>query len=85
MMLTSAEKAYCLALLALRHKEFRQAAELFDHAAPGFVNNQEFNLLWESTRLLVAVKDELRAREGGHEERIQIEEVFTYGQEDELR
>lgn len=85
MMLTSAEKAYCLALLALRHKEFRKAAEYFDQAAPGFVNNQEFNLLSESTRLLVAVKDELGARHGGIEERIQIEEVFSYGQEDELR
>ena len=85
MMLTSAEKAYCLALLALKHKEFRKAVDLFDEAAPGFANNQEFNLLWETTRLLVAVKDELVTREGGIEERIQIEEVYSYGQEDELR
>jgi|WetSurMetagenome_2_1015567.scaffolds.fasta_scaffold1547202_2 hypothetical protein len=85
MMLTSAEKAYCLALLALKHKEFRKAVDLFEEAAPGFENNQEFNLLWETTRLLVAVRDELKTREGGIEERIQIEEVYSYGQEDELR
>jgi hypothetical protein len=85
MMLTSAEKDYCLALLALKHKEFRKAVDHFEKAAPDFVNNQEFNLLFESTRLLVAVKDELKARQGGLEERIQIEEVYSYGQEDELR
>jgi hypothetical protein len=84
-MLSPSEKAYCLALQALKHKEFRSAADYFSKAASGFVNNQEFNLLWETTRLLVAVKEELNARQGGIEERLEIEEVFSYGKENELR
>ena len=44
-MLNASEKAYCLALQALSHKKYRQAADHFDKAAPFFKGNQEFALM----------------------------------------
>lgn len=82
-MLSPAEKAYCLALQALKQKNYRDAADYFSKAAPEFTNNQEFVLLWETTRLLVAVKEELKTAENG--DKLEIEEVFSYGKKDELR
>lgn len=58
-MLSSAEKAYCLALTALKEKDYRAAIVQFDRAAEEFGTDKEFTLLRESTRLLVAVKEEL--------------------------
>lgn len=81
-MLSPAEKAYCLALKALKDKEYRRAADFFDRASGQFRENPDFVLLWETTRLLLAVKEELKANE--HSDGIEIEEVY-YGQEDELR
>jgi hypothetical protein len=84
-MLNAAEKAYCLALEALKRKEYRRAADYFDQAEGFFAANEEFSLLRETTRLLVAVKEELGSPESGEsDERIEIEEV-EYGQENELR
>ena len=81
-MLSPAEKAYCLALKALKDKEYGHAADWFERASGKFAGNPDFVLLWETTRLLLAVKEELKANK--HSDRIEIEEVY-YGQEDELR
>ena len=62
-MLNQSEKAYCQALLALRNKDYRAAVEFFDRAAPYFTENKEFNLLRETNRLLVAVKERLATAE----------------------
>lgn len=58
-MLSSSEKAYCLALTALKEKDYANAVVHFDRAADEFGTDKEFTLLRESTRLLVAVKEEL--------------------------
>lgn len=86
-MLRAEEKAYFQALQALKRKEYSSAAAHFEQASGAYLQNQDFMLLWETTRLLVAVKEELAASGGqpGEEERIEIEEVFTYGQKDGLR
>lgn len=86
-MLKAAEKAYCLALEALKRRDYRQADQLFEQAAGFFADNQEFRLLRETTRLLVAVKEELgsSADEGVKTSELYIEEVMTYGEKDELR
>lgn len=80
-MLESAEKAYCQALQALKAKQYQHAAGHFDRAAEFFVNNTEFNLLRQTTRLLVALKNEIAAAENREIETLTIEEVFTNGQE----
>jgi hypothetical protein len=82
-MLKASEKAYCRALQALKQKDYARAADYFSEAAPDFTNNQEFVLLWETTRLLVAVKEELRTAD--EKDKLEIEEVFSYGKKDELR
>lgn len=58
-MLSEHEKAYCQALLALKQKEYSQALESFEKAAGANGTNGEFNLLYQSTRLLIKVKNEL--------------------------
>ena len=86
-MLKAAEKAYCLALEALKRRDYRQADQLFGQAAGFFADNQEFRLMRETTRLLVAVKEELGSwePEGVKKSESYIEEVMTYGEKDELR
>jgi len=58
-MLSEHEKAYCQALMALKRKEYSNALESFEKAASGYGTNNEFILLYQSTRLLVEVKKEL--------------------------
>ena len=85
-MLNAAEKAYCLALQALKRREYSTADRLFDQAAGFFAENQEFRLVRETTRLLVAVKEELGTAESDKRiERTEIEELISYGKENELR
>ncbi len=85
-MLNAAEKAYCLALEALKRREYRRADELFEQAAGFFADNPEFRLVRETTRLLVTVKEELGSFESAESnERTEIEEVMSYGEKDELR
>jgi hypothetical protein len=83
-MLNQTEKAYYLALEALRNKEYRQAVSFFDRAAAEFGNDQEFVLLSESTRLLVAVKERLADGRASLSETVNneltIEEVLSNGQ-----
>jgi hypothetical protein len=81
-LLNQSEKAYCQALLALKNKDYQAATEFFDRAAPYFKENKEFNLLRETNRLLIAVKEKLATAD--HEE-IELEETILYGQETELR
>jgi hypothetical protein len=81
-MLRPEEKAYTQALVLLRQKNYAAAADQFDRAAPAFARNREFGLLRETTQLLLAVKEELSIL---REEELQIEEVFSNGQETELR
>jgi len=82
-MLNQSEKAYCEALLDLKHKDYRAAAEHFDAAVLNFKDNREFNLLRETTNLLLAVKAERQGLDS--KDKIEIEEVFSYGQEENLR
>ena len=76
-MLSGGEKSYCAALLALKQKDYKTAIEQFESAAPYFNDNKEFSILFETTRLLSAVKQEL-ARPKNHD-RLDIEEVFSNG------
>lgn len=76
-MLTSGEKSYCAALMALKRKDFISASEHFKKAAPYFENDREFNLFYETTQLLVDVKKELGRYE--KDDKIEIEEIFTDG------
>ncbi|RKX28220.1 MAG: hypothetical protein DRP47_04880 [Candidatus Zixiibacteriota bacterium] len=82
-MFNPSEKAYCLALLALKRKDYRTASDHFDRAASGFKTDREFNLYRETTRLLLAVKREIAVLE--KEDKLEIEEAFPNGQETELR
>jgi hypothetical protein len=83
-MLNPSEKAYFLALEALKRKDYPAAAEHFNKAAPHFENNAEFNLLRETTQVLLTVKTELTEFEGV-EEVVEVEEVFSNGQETDIR
>lgn len=76
-MLSGGEKSYVAALMALKRKDYRTALEQFEKAAPYFSEDKEFNIYLETTRLLLAVKDEI-ARPRTHE-RLDIEEVFSNG------
>ncbi len=76
-MLSTGEKAYCSALLALKQKKYRLALEQFAKAAPFFKDNREFNLYFETTRLLVTVSNELGRLE--NKDRLEVEEVFSNG------
>lgn len=78
-MLNSGEKSYCAALLALKGKDYFSASEHFRKAAPYFENDREFNLYYETTRLLITVKQELAQLDHRDRDRIEIEEVFSNG------
>jgi hypothetical protein len=75
--LNSGEKYYCTALLALKRKDYVSASENFKKASPYYENNKEFNLFYETTRLLVEVKTELG--KVNVEDNIEIEEIFSNG------
>jgi len=77
-MLNTFEKAYFHALDALKHKDYTKAADYFTKAAPYFKDNKEFTLYSETTRLLLAVKEQLAAY-GVDDDKIEIEETFTNG------
>ena len=77
-MLNTFEKAYFSALQALRHKDYLKAADYFKQAAPQFTDNREFNLLYETTRLLLTVKEQLAAVDVD-DDKIKIEETFSNG------
>lgn len=82
-MLNPSEKAYCLALQALKQRRYTEAVAYFERAAGYFENNREFSLLRETTRLLVALKRELATLEND-EETLIIEETFSDGQKTNL-
>ena len=82
-MLDQAEKAYCLALLALKDNDYPAASDHFDRAALHFKDNREFNLLRQTTELLLAVKKERTKLNG--DDMIELEEVLPYGEEKEFR
>ena len=74
-MLHPAEKAYCLALLALRKKDLRTAAAQFERAGDYFSSDKEFNILKETTSLSLAIKAEIGRYE--HEEEFVTEEILN--------
>ena len=76
-MLSTGEKAYCAALLALKNKEYVHALKSFEQAAPYFPHDKEFTLYFETTRLLIEVKSKLGTLE--IDDKIEIEEIFTHG------
>ena len=76
-MLSSSEKAYCEALLALKRKDYHAASAHFGTAAPDFKGNGEFNLFHETTKLMLAVKKERQRLNS--QDQIDIEEVFSRG------
>lgn len=77
-MLNTFEKAYLSALKALQNKDYALAADYFKQAAPHYKNNKEFNLYYETIRLLLAVKEQL-ADMDVNDDNIKIEETFTHG------
>ncbi|MFQ6008459.1 MAG: hypothetical protein ACE5K8_05840 [Candidatus Zixiibacteriota bacterium] len=76
-MLNSSEKAYCEALLALQRKDYQAASVHFDTAAPYFKDNREFNLFHETTKLMLAVKEERQRLNS--QDQIEIKEVYSHG------
>ena len=80
-MLNQSEKAYCQALKALKDKDYAAAAEFFDKASDKFGTDAEFNLLRESTRLLVSLKQRIGCRDSKTNEEFIVEEVFANGEE----
>jgi hypothetical protein len=82
-MLSQAEKAYCRALLALKRKDYTAASDHFREAAPHFGNDREFDLLRETTELLLAVK-KVHAKDKA-DDTIELEEVLPYGKEKDFR
>ena len=76
-MLDSAEKAFCKALVELRKKNYEAAAELFGDAGDYVMDNDEFVLLRETTRLLIQVRAELTQK--SKEDEIEIKEEFSRG------
>ena len=76
-MLKPAEKAYFRALAALKRKDYETAAEEFEKAAPFFEKDPEFGIFRETTRLLIAVTEELK--KFGKGESLQIEDSFSHG------
>lgn len=62
-MLNQSEKAYCLALQSLRAHEYDQALNFFNSAADFFKDNREFNILRETTALLMEIKREIATLE----------------------
>ena len=83
-MLNRSEKAYYQALQALERKDYHAAVGCFEKAAPHFETNEEFRLFHESTRLLLAVRQELTALVKAEDE-LEIKEVFSDGQETDIR
>ena len=83
-MLEPSEKAYYRALRALENKQYQQAVGYFDQAAGSFEGNQEFDLLRETTGLMVELKQALATAENVDEDALIIEEMFTDGQETNL-
>ncbi len=76
------EKSYSRALEALRNKNYRAASGFFKSVENQFADNLDFRILNEVTALLIAVKDEINEIEN---DGIIVEEIFTDGQEAELR
>ncbi|UCD64298.1 MAG: hypothetical protein JSW34_02335 [Candidatus Zixiibacteriota bacterium] len=63
--------------MALKQKDYRAAQEHFERAAPFYGDDKEFNLCFETTRLLNAVRTELAGP--ASTDKIDIEEVFSDG------
>ena len=82
LMLSETEKAYFKALQALKEKDYSGAAGFFRFAENQFADAPEFRILKETTELLIAVKEEIFGIEN---ERIEIEEILSDGQETEFR
>jgi hypothetical protein len=82
-MLEQEEKAYCLALLALKDKDYPAASGHFNRVASHFKDNREFNLLRQTTELLLVVKEERTKLDS--DDTIEIEEVLPYGEEKDFR
>lgn len=76
-MLNRGEKSYFRALLALKSKDYLSASENFKKAAPYFEKDKEFKLYFETTELLITVKNELARLK--KEDNIEIEEIFSNG------
>jgi len=58
-MLVDSERAYSQALLALKNKDYQTAVMKFAKASGDYRTNEEFDLLYQTTQLLLAVKQEL--------------------------
>jgi len=80
-MMNKAHKAYYKALEALSNKDYRAAAGFFKTAENGFTDDADFRILKEVTELLLVTKDEIYSLEN---EGIEIEEIFSNGQETEF-
>lgn len=79
-MLNPSEQAYFDGLVALKRKDYSGASDCFDKAAGFFNGNREFNLIRETTALLLAVRAELlRYEEDRSDDKLEIEEIIPNG------
>ncbi|MCP4704562.1 MAG: hypothetical protein GY865_08120 [candidate division Zixibacteria bacterium] len=62
-MLSKEEKAYCSAMSALNAKEYATASVFFKDAEKQFAGNDDFSILFHTTDLLLAVKEEISTLE----------------------
>lgn len=58
-MVFDSDEAYYKALLALKSRDYRKAAGYLKSAENQFADSLEFRILLETTRLLLAVKEEI--------------------------
>ena len=62
-MLNKEEKAYCSGMTALKKGDFSTASVFFKDAEKQFAGNDDFCILFHTTDLLLAVKEEISALE----------------------
>ena len=61
--MTSADRTYSEAMQSLRDRDFRSASDIFKSVENQFAENDEFRILYESLKLLMAVKEEIEELE----------------------
>lgn len=77
-MLRAEEKAYCLALEALRNHDYAAADREFDVCREMFVGSAGFLIIAEATRLMVQIQ---RRKAEVAKIETQIKETVDYGEE----
>ncbi len=77
-MLTAEEKAYCLALEALRNRDYASADRQFDACREAFAGSSGFMIIAEAARLMVQIQ---RKKTDASKIETQIKETVDHGEE----